>query len=298
MSGHRLGGGRREGVRAGEQRVHAGSSILRVRRVARRLHRGIGGDTGIDVPLERDARSGHGHEPGRGAKDAASHRDGRATAPRGGGAALHRRTRQLLAAQDEERRRIARELHDGTAATLVALSLDLTRVLESLGPGEPLDLAAECASLCEQSLRELRAATFVLHPPLLEREGLAVALRWLADGFARRSGIQVTFEAGAGTRGRPSPDVELTLYRVAQEALTNVLRHSGSPTAHVTLRTRAGQLRLTVCDEGRACSRRRRTARGGVGVTSMGERVRVLGGWLTLAFRRSGTVLTAVVPLT
>jgi signal transduction histidine kinase len=211
---------------------------------------------------------------------------------------LHRYTSQLLAAQDEERRRIARELHDGTASTLVALSLDLTRLVECLAPGEPRELAAGCASLCEQSLRELRAAAFVLHPPLLEREGLPVALQWLAEGFSKRSGIHVTFEPGTPTDGRLAPYLELTLYRIVQEALTNVLRHSGSRTARVALATSAAEVRLTVSDEGRSSPGRGRDGRGGVGIASMRERVRALGGGLTLAFRRTGTVLTAVVPLT
>ena len=207
-----------------------------------------------------------------------------------------RYTTELLVAQDEERRRIARELHDGTASTMVALSLDLTRLVECLPSGEPRELAAACASLCEQSLRELRAAAFVLHPPLLERAGLAVALQWLAEGFGQRSGIHVTFEPGAMNGARLRPYVELTLYRVVQEALTNVLRHSGSRTARVALVTSPDHVRLTVSDEGRGSPRRVSGDRGGVGVASMRERVRTLGGWLKLAFRPTGTVLTAVVP--
>jgi two-component system, NarL family, sensor kinase len=208
--------------------------------------------------------------------------------------APHKSTRQLLAAQDEERRRIARELHDGTASTLVALSLDLTRLVECLSPGDPRELAAACASLCEQSLRELRALAFVLHPPLLEREGLAVALQWLAEGFSKRSGIRVTFEPGTATGRRLRPSVELTLYRIVQEALTNVLRHSGSRTARVALITSAAEVRLTVSDEGGPG--RDGARRAGVGIASMRERVQGMGGRLKLAFRQSGTVVTAIVP--
>jgi two-component system, NarL family, sensor kinase len=203
-------------------------------------------------------------------------------------------TEQLLAAQDDERRRIARELHDGTATTLVALSLDLARLVECLPAGEGRELAVACAELCEQSLRELRTVAFVLHPPLLEREGLAVALQWLADGFGKRSGIRVTFEAGsAGVRLQPH--LELALYRIAQEALTNVLRHSGSRTAHVSLAFVGAGVRLTVSDEGhRPTDGRARLA--GVGIASMRERLRAVGGRLRLAFRRNGTVVTAEVP--
>lgn len=210
--------------------------------------------------------------------------------------ALHRRyTSQLLVAQDEERRRIARELHDGTASTLVALSLDLTRLVETLSPGETHELAATCASLCEQSLRELRSLAFILHPPLLEREGLAVALQWLAEGFSKRSGIQVTFNPRTGVRERLPPFMELTLYRVAQEALTNVLRHSGSRTARVALVMSTAEVLLTVSDEG-GSSVHGNAGGEGVGIASMRERIRGLGGRLKLAFRRSGTVLTATIP--
>jgi signal transduction histidine kinase len=215
--------------------------------------------------------------------------------PANGRYALREDASQLLVAQDEERRRIARELHDGTASTLVALSLELARLVACVAPGEPRKLAAACASLCEQSLRELRSAAFVLHPPLLEREGLAVALQWLAQGFSTRSGIQVAFRNGAATGARLPPPVELTLYRVVQEALTNVLRHSGSRTAGVVLAMTRTKVRITVSDRGRGAADRA-GVRMGVGIASMRERVKGLGGWLKLAFRRTGTEVTVVVP--
>jgi signal transduction histidine kinase len=206
--------------------------------------------------------------------------------------------KQLLVAQDEERRRIARELHDGTASTLVALSLELTRLVESLAPGEARDLAAGCASLCEQSLRDLRSTAFVLHPPVLdEHGGLLIALQWLTDGFSKRSGIHVSFDPGDGTGERLPPFVEATLYRVVQEALTNVLRHSGSRTARVAVGATDTEVRLTVSDQGRARSPAER-ATGGVGIASMRARVRALGGSLELTFGATGTVLVAVVPRT
>jgi signal transduction histidine kinase len=202
-------------------------------------------------------------------------------------------TAQLLVAQDEERRRIARELHDGTASIMVALSLDLARLLERLPAGEDRDLAASCIALCEQSLRELRTVAFVLHPPLLEHEGLAVALQWLADGFSKRSGIQVTFEADSATGVRLGPRVELTLYRVAQEALTNVLRHSGSHTARLAVTASSKDVRLTIHDDGRHASNAR-APEPGVGIASMRERLRTVGGRLRFAFGPGGTEIVAV----
>jgi signal transduction histidine kinase len=205
---------------------------------------------------------------------------------------------ELLLAQDEERRRIARELHDGTASTLVGLSLELTRLVELLAPGDARELALACASLCEQSLRELRAAAFVLHPPLLEREGLVVALQWLAEGFSKRSGIQVTFRPGSRIGERFRPSVELTLYRIVQEALTNVLRHSGSRVALVALGASPDRVWLVVKDEGRGSGAAPRpgAARAGVGITGMRERVRAMGGSLRVTFGARGTVLRAALP--
>jgi two-component system NarL family sensor kinase len=212
-------------------------------------------------------------------------------------AALHELTARLLVAQDDERRRIARELHDGTAPTMVALSLDLTRLASRLLPGKERDLAEDCAALCEQSLRELRTVSFVLHPPLLERAGLVDALRWLSDGFGKRSGISVALGVEDAPRERLSSDVELSLYRIAQEALTNVQRHSGSRTARVDLAAVGDEVRLTIRDEG-VPPRDLLASGGGVGIASMRERVRALGGRLELDCGTSGTVVTAAVPRT
>ncbi len=212
-------------------------------------------------------------------------------------AAVHELTARLLVAQDEERRRIARELHDGTAATMVALSLDLTRLASRLPPGKERDLAEDCAALCEQSLRELRTVSFVLHPPVLERAGLVEALRWLADGFGKRSGISVALHAEDAPRERLSPDVELALYRIVQEALTNVHRHSGSRTARVDLAAVGGEVRVTIRDEGTP-PEDLVASDGGVGIASMRERVSALGGRLEVHSGTNGTIVTAVVPRT
>jgi signal transduction histidine kinase len=209
--------------------------------------------------------------------------------------ALHDLTSRLLAAQDEERRRIARELHDGTAPTLVGLSLELARLVAALPEGELRAIAEGCAALCEQSLRELRTVTFLLHPPVLEREGLAEALRWLGEGFGKRAGIAVAIDVSRAGPARLRRDVELALYRIAQEALTNVHRHSGSRSARVELVEAGAEVRLVVADEGRAtpgwdggpC---------GVGITGMRQRLRRLGGRLEIRAGASGTAVTAIVP--
>jgi signal transduction histidine kinase len=280
-------------VREGEQEAGATSTICEVRGFARRLEPAAELGSGGQVPFERRLRPGFEHSP----RVLTVLKEGEHQGRRPGAARMtpHEYARRLLAAQDEERRRIARELHDGTASTLVALSLELTRLVAGLAAGESRDLAAGCAALCEQSLRELRAAAFVLHPPVLARAGLAVALQWLTEGFSKRSGIHVSFDPGEPMGERPNSWVELTLYRIAQEALTNVLRHSGSRTARVVLDATEAEVRLTVSDRGRARPGRGRGG-GGVGIASMRARVRALGGWLKLTFRETGTVLSAAVP--
>ena len=201
-------------------------------------------------------------------------------------AAVHELTARLLVAQDEERRRIARELHDGTASTMVALSLDLTRLVEQ----PPAGRGTRPRRGLRLALRAVapRAATvsFVLHPPLLERAGLVVALQWLADGFSKRSGIPVTLHPEDAPRERLPPYVELTLYRIVQEALTNVHRHSGSRTARVDLVAIGGEVRVTIRDEGTP-PEDLVASDGGVGIASMRERVSALGGRLEL--RSGGT---------
>jgi PAS domain S-box-containing protein len=210
--------------------------------------------------------------------------------------ALREVTERLLVAQDEERSRIARELHDGTAATLVGLSLDLARLISRMPDGELHAIAAGCVALCEQSLRELRTASFLLHhPPLLERAGLAAALRWLSDGFRRRTGIAVSmFTSGDGTE-RLAPGVKLALYLIAQEALVNVYRHSGSRAAQIALALDAGEVRLTVADGGGGLSGFESEA-GGVGIAAMRERMRALGGRLEIQTGAAGTFVTAILP--
>lgn len=212
---------------------------------------------------------------------------------------VNRATRDLqdlaarkCAAQDEERRHVARELHDGTAPTLVALSLDLARLAASTA-GPAHELVSSCAALCEQAIQELRTLTFLLHPPALERVGLAAALESLAAGFGRRTGIDVTVSTSAASP--LSSEVELALYRIAQEGLANVHRHSTSRTARIRLVTSARETTLTVEDDGPAPAGAP-APRDGVGLASMKERAAALGGRLTLTRGPLGTTLAAVVP--
>ena len=211
---------------------------------------------------------------------------------------------RLLRVQDEERRRLARELHDTVAQALAAMVLNLSRFQE---PEWVLDpqverVLASSLGIAEQCAREVRTLTYLLHPPLLEELGLVSALRSYAEGFTERSGIRVELEAPP-VQARFPAEVELALFRVAQESLANVHRHSGSAQARIRLRTENGELRLEICDAGRGVlpSVLEKFERGGaelgVGLAGMRERLRQLGGRLEVRPENPGTTVRATLPL-
>jgi PAS domain S-box-containing protein len=205
---------------------------------------------------------------------------------------------QLLVLQDEERRRIGRELHDGTGQQLVALSMTLAR-LNSLCAGHSdavSEAVAESRALLDHCLREVRTLSYLLHPPLLDESGLASATRWLADGFAKRSGIRVSARIGAGFGRLPRP-IELALFRVLQETLTNVHRHAASPSVRIILRRGRSSVLLAVSDAGRGLAATDSGSEG-VGIPGMRERLRRLGGYLLISSDGHGTTVRALVPLT
>jgi PAS domain S-box-containing protein len=202
---------------------------------------------------------------------------------------------RLLQIQDEERRRFARELHDGATQNLMALAMNLAAMRDTGSATNRVDALRECISLVDQSLDELRTISFVLHPPLLETMGLRAALPAYVKGFGARSGIQVSLEMSAEL-GRLGPDVELTLYRILQEALANVHRHSHSPTVKITVSQEAERVTLEVADEGCGMPQSADGHRLGVGITGMRERVRLLGGSLEIQSSDRGTTMRAVLP--
>jgi PAS domain S-box-containing protein len=211
---------------------------------------------------------------------------------------------RLLRLQDEERRRIARELHDTTAQKLAALSMNLSLVERS---NPALGSAARAAfeeslRLTEGCLREIRTLSYLLHPPLLEEAGLAYALRGYVEGFTRRSGIRVELDV-PGDIGRLSGQMETTLFRIVQESLTNVHLHSGSPTARIILRVCEGNIVLEISDDGRGFSTAKGNGNGvasaelGVGIRSMQERARQAGGRLEIHSSATGVTVRAVLPM-
>jgi signal transduction histidine kinase len=217
---------------------------------------------------------------------------------------LARLSSRVLKLQDEERRRIARELHDTTAQNLLAISLNAARLADPLRGGAAPDAAvvAEILGLAEQSLKEIRTLSYLLHPPLLDDVGLDSALRWLAKGFGERSGISTEVridELGASL----AADAVTALFRVAQEALANVHRHSGSAWARLSLRRAGNDIELTVEDGGRGMPLPQDGAAAGdvqaigIGISGMRLRLEQLGGRLELRRRRPGLTVRAVLPL-
>jgi len=220
--------------------------------------------------------------------------------------ALHKMSGQLLRSQDEERRRIARELHDTTAQGLTALLMNLSLVNESaLGLNDKArQLLAGAVALAEQCARELRTLSYLLHPPMLDELGLAGAMRDYADGFARRSGLRIDLEMPPDLERLPI-ETELALFRVLQEALANVRRHSGSRTASIRLAWTATELRLEVRDQGRGMKAAGSPPAGsslagalGVGLLGMRERMHNLGGRLEIESDDHGTCVIAIAPVT
>ncbi len=212
---------------------------------------------------------------------------------------------RLLRLQDEERRRIARELHDSTAQKLAALNIHLSLVktaMVEIGPAY-VAMVAESVDLARDCMREIRTLSYLMHPPLLEELGLADSIREYADGFAERSGIRVDLELPADLSGL-SPEAELALFRVLQESLSNIHRHSGSKTASIRLQLDKKRAQLEVSDSGRGISgaaqnggERCGSGKMGVGIAGMRERLRQLGGYLELDSQPRRTTVRAIIPV-
>jgi PAS domain S-box-containing protein len=217
---------------------------------------------------------------------------------------LRRLSGQLLRLQDEERRSIARDLHDSTGQNLVALTTLLSQLHTSLpSSGRKLrKLASACQELADQCIREVRTLSYLLHPPMLDEAGLGDAIRHYVDGFSERTGIEVKLQISP-LFGRMAPDVELALFRVVQESLTNIQRHSQSFRATIQLGRNGDEVKLVISDKGRGVSRREPTEttgstfRLGVGIPSMHERVKLIGGHLEIESSSSGTTVRVTVAL-
>jgi signal transduction histidine kinase len=205
---------------------------------------------------------------------------------------------RLLQMQDEERRRIARELHDSVGQLLVGLSMNLSTVR---GEIERLTKAAavlgDSENLIQEMSKEVRTISHLLHPPLLDEAGLASAIRWYIDGFMQRSHIKVDLDCPEDF-GRLPRDLEIAIFRVVQECLTNIHRHSGSQVASIRCRVLSNEAFVEIADRGTGISPERLAIMGsvgmpGVGIRGMKERLRQLGGDLEVTSDRKGTVVKA-----
>jgi PAS domain S-box-containing protein len=211
-------------------------------------------------------------------------------------------SKRLFHVEDDERRRLARELHDTTAQNIAAIIMDLGvigRDAEALAP-EACEALSESLSLARQCLDEVRTFSYVLHPPMLDELGLVSALRIYIQGFARRSGMHVDTEL-PGSYSRLPIDLEIAIFRVVQEGLTNARRHSGSSTAQVKMLLNAREVRLTIQNENTASflatNGTMEPTKTGVGIKSMQERLDQFGGQFRLRSDKNRTILEAIVPV-
>jgi PAS domain S-box-containing protein len=208
---------------------------------------------------------------------------------------------RLLRMQDEERGRLGRELHDTLGQYLSALKMGLEVLSPALPGGPTANQLGECIRMTDECIREVRTLSYLLYPPMLEEMGLRMAIEWHVDGFTRRSGIRVNCEVQPEI-GRLPRDVEVAVFRIFQESLTNIHRHSESPTAQVHLWLEDGKIILEVKDEGKGAPPGALEFSGdalgtlGVGLRGMNERVRQLGGELTLSSNEKGMTVRASIP--
>lgn len=229
-------------------------------------------------------------------------------------AELHRKTRQLeslnqelrrlshslMSAQDEERRRIARELHDGLGQDLTAAKMVLGGAVQ---PKQSLEVKhraiVDALTMMDSAIEQIRTMSHLLHPPLLDEMGLLSALRWYIDGFAKRSGVRTVLYAPE-TFPRLEPELEITIFKIVQEALTNVFRHAEAELARVQLEQREGTVSVSILDDGKGSG----SAPGdmhpssyGIGVIGIKQRVEERDGRLILRNTGSGTLVEASIPL-
>lgn len=211
---------------------------------------------------------------------------------------------RLMEMQDHERRHIARELHDSAGQIVAALLMNLGRLRRELSVGNPKQahLVEETLTWAEDLNKEMRTTSYLLHPPLLDESGLRAALEWYIEGLSERANLEITLGMPEDFE-RPTRDMELTVFRVVQECLTNIHRHSGSKTAQIIISREGPSIVVEVRDAGRGLSAEnlsRIQARGtGVGLRGIRERVRQLGGVVRMESQEGGgTTILVTLPVT
>jgi PAS domain S-box-containing protein len=214
-------------------------------------------------------------------------------------AELRRLSSRLMTLQDEERRRFAREIHDGLGQELAAAKMILDGILCKDSSPVIRQSACETSELVDRAIQQVRTISHLLHPPLLDEVGLVSALRWYLEGLSDRSGIQTELAVDPPDLGRLKPELETAIFRIIQEALTNMYRHSGARHGLVSLTEKNGSIAVTVSDDGKGVEEQviqLRPESIGVGIGGMRQRVRELGGNLRLTNAHPGTIVEVVIP--
>lgn len=208
---------------------------------------------------------------------------------------------RLMKAQDEAGRRIARELHDSAGQTIAALSMKLSQLSRDLGEDSPIlgELANDAKTMLKELEQEIRTTSYLLHPPMLGELGLRQALAWYVAGLQQRAGIEVVLSMAEFER--PTSEIELTIFRVVQECLTNIHRHPGSKSAQINIVSHTASVTIEVRDFGNGISEENlatiRNCDVGVGIRGMRERVRPLAGDVRIDSQLGlGTTITITLP--
>ena len=214
-------------------------------------------------------------------------------------AALRRLSHRMMTMQDEERRRIAREIHDGLGQELAAAKMILDGILAKDSSPSMQQASLEASQLIDRAIQQVRTISHLLHPPLLDEVGLVSALRWFLEGLSERSGIHVVLEIDPPNLGRLKSELETAIFRIVQEALTNMFRHSGARNGGVTITQKDENIVVSVRDDGKGIDEQIMQLRPesvGVGIGGMRQRVSELGGTLRLSNANPGTIVEVVIP--
>jgi PAS domain S-box-containing protein len=213
---------------------------------------------------------------------------------------LRRLSVRLMTMQDQERRRLARDLHDGLGQELAVAKMVLDRmILQTSSPEPPEEAWTQASSIIDKAIQQVRTISHLLHPPLLDEVGLLSALAWYVEGLAKRSGIEASLEVPPGEFPRLGAEVETAVFRIVQEALTNVFRHSEASKVWITLTQREGTIVVAVRDDGKGIGRKIEELQPdsvGVGIGGMKQRAKEFGGELRLSNVHPGTLVELIIP--
>jgi signal transduction histidine kinase len=214
---------------------------------------------------------------------------------------LRELSKRLLKSQDDERRRIARDLHDSAGQIITVLNLNLAAVAQRVGANEEVGRTlGESQELIHQLSKEIRTLSYLLHPPMLDESGLSGAISWYIQRLAERSDLKIDVIIPDGF-GRLPAEIEVAIFRIVQECLTNIHRHSGSKTATIRFSRSADSVSLQIQDDGIGIPGEKlaaiRAQRSGVGITGMHERARNLRGEIDIQSNHSGTTVSVTFPI-